>query len=107
MTDLDIIGMYIPNTETIRDLLESLNYMITPIGARTHRYREPIEYKAICFREWMDQFERVKQTNKLYYCMNKPNLTEEQSIFVFNILHVCPDYQTFKDSLEQYINNNP
>ena len=105
MIDLEVAELYFPNTKVIRDLLESLNYKLNPLNDRAHR--ESIKYQAICFREWMDQFERVKQTNKLYYCMNKPNLTEEQSIFVFNILHVCPDYQTFKEALEQYINNNP
>ena len=105
MFDLDIVGIYIPNTETIRNLLESLNYTITPVSARERR--EPIKYQAICFRDWISLFERVKQTNKLYYCMNSPTLTEEQSIFVFDILHICPDYQTFKEALQQYINNNP
>ena len=94
-----------PNTQVIRDLLESLNYVVKPISYREHR--EIIKYKSICFTEWLTQFDRIRQTNKLYYCMNKPTLTEDQTIFVFNILHVCPDYKTFKEALEQYINSNP
>ena len=105
MFDLETTDIYIPNTEVIRHRLESLNYSLTPISVR--ECREPIKYNAICFSEWVEQFERLKQTNKLYYCMNSPTLTEEQSIFVFDILHVCPDYQTFKEALHQYINNNP
>lgn len=104
MIDLEEEDLYFPNTKVICDLLESLNYKVTPISARERR--EPIKYSAICFSEWVTQFECVQQTNKAYYCMDKPTLTEEQSIFVFNILHLCPDYQTFKEALEQYINNN-
>ena len=105
MFDLGDEDLYFPNTKVIRDLLESLNYTLNPINGIGHR--EPIKYRAICFSEWVEQLEHNKQTNKLYYCMNKPTLTEEQSIFVFDILHICPDYQTFKEALEQYINNNP
>ena len=105
MFDLEEEDLYFPNTEVIRDLLESLNYTITPLSAR--EYREGIEYRAICFKDWVVHFKRLKQTNKLYYCMNEPTLTEEQSIFVFDILHICPDYETFKEALQQYINSNP
>lgn len=105
MFDLETIDIYVPNTEVMRHYLESLNYTLIPISIREHR--EPIKYNAICFSEWVEQFERLKQTNKLYYCMNEPTLTEEQSIFVFDILHICPDYQTFKEALHQYINSNP
>ena len=105
MFDLEDEDLYFPNTKVICDLLESLNDTLIPISIRN--YRESLKYKAICFSEWVEQFERLKQTNKLYYCMNKPTLTEEQSIFVFDILHICPDYLTFKEALEQYINNNP
>ena len=105
MFDLETIDLYIPNTKVMRHYLESLNYTLMPISIREHR--EPIKYNAICFSEWVEQFERLKHTDKLYYCMNKPTLTEEQSIFVFDILHICPDYQTFKEALQQYINNNP
>ena len=105
MFDLEDAGLYIPNTEELRHHLEGLNYTLTPISLRDRK--EPIKYNAICFSEWVDQFERIKQTNKLYYCMNEPTLTEEQSIFVFDILHICPDYQTFKEAVHQYINNNP
>ena len=102
---INLADLYFPNTKVIRDLLESLNYKVRYISARGNR--DPIEYRAICFAERVVNFERIRQTNKAYYCMDKPTLTEEQSIFVFNILHVCPDYQTFKEALEQYINNNP
>ncbi len=105
MFDLEDMGIYVPNTAVMRHHLEGLNYTLTPISRRDRK--EPIKYNAICFSEWVVQFERLKQTNELYYCMNKPTLTEEQSIFVFNILHVCPDYQTFKEALQQYINSNP
>ena len=105
MFDLEAIDIYVPNTEVIRHYLKSLNYMLMPISIRNHK--EPTKYNSICFSEWVEQFEHLKQTNKLYYCMNKPTLTEEQSIFVFDILHICPDYQTFKEALHQYINNNP
>ena len=105
MIDLDDADLYFPNTKVIRDLLESLNYKITPINTRDRK--ESIKYQAICFAEWVVNFDRIQQANKAYYCMNKPTLTEEQSIFVFDILHICPDYMTFKEALEQYINNNP
>ena len=105
MFDLENEDVYIPNTKAIRELLESLKYTVTTLSVRESR--EVIEYRSICFKDWVVHFERLKQTNKLYYCMNKPTLTEEQSIFVFDILHVCPDYQTFKEALQQYINNNP
>ena len=104
MIDLENEDLYFPNAEVIRDLLESLNYKLNPLSDRERR--EPAKYSAICFVEWVGHFELIQQTNKAYYCMNKPTLTEEQSIFVFNILHLCPDYQTFKEALEQYINNN-
>ena len=105
MIDLEDEDLYFPNTKVMRDLLVSLNYTITPLSDRERR--ESIEYRAICFRDWVVHFERLKQTNKLYYCMGDPNLTEEQTIFVFDILHACPDYLTFKEALEQYINSNP
>ena len=104
MFDLENEDIYIPNTKAIRKLLESLNYILMPISIKEHR--EPIKYKSICFSEWVEQFERLKQTNKLYYCINNPTITEEQSIFVFDILHLCPDYLTFKEALQQYINSN-
>ena len=105
MINLDDADLYFPNTKVIRDLLESLNYKLTPINVRDHK--EPAKYRAICFADWVALFEKIKQTNKMYYCMNKPTLTEEQSIFVFDILHICPDYRTFKEALQQYINSNP
>ena len=105
MIDLEDEDLFFPNTKVIRDLLESLNYTVKPISARDNR--DPLNYTSICFAHWVVHFEDVQQANKAYYCMDKPTLTEEQSIFVFNILHVCPDYQTFKEALEQYINSNP
>ena len=105
MISLEDADLYFPNTKVIRDLLESLNYKVMPISTREKR--GPLNYISICFAEWVGHFERIQQTNKMYYCMNQSTLTEEQSIFVFNILHVCPDYQTFKEALEQYINSNP
>ena len=105
MIDLEDGDLYFPNTKVIRDLLVSLNYTLMPISIREHR--ESIKYRAICFSGWVEQFERLKRTDKLYYCMNKPTLTEEQSIFVFDILHICPDYKTFKEALQQYVNNIP
>ena len=104
MIDLEDEDLYFPNTKVIRDLLESLNYKVTPINAR--ETGDPLNYITICFAQWVTQFKDIQQTNKAYYCMDKPSLTEEQSIFVFSILHVCPDYQTFKEALEQYINSN-
>mgnify|MGYP003409614111 CR=1 FL=1 len=105
MIDLEYEDLYFPNTKVIRNLLESLNYTIIPLSDRERR--EPIKCKSICFGDWVQHLERLKRTNSLYYCMDKPTLTEEQTIFVFDILHLCPDYQTFKEALEQYINNNP
>ena len=88
----------------MRDLLESLNYIIHPISTIVNR--DPSTYRSLCFREWIKQFEQLKKTNKLYYCMNAPTLTEEQSIFMLNILYICPDFKTFKEAMEQYINSN-
>ena len=105
MFDLEDEDLYFPNTKVIRDLLESLDYKLTALSHIEHR--DPAKYRAICFAEWVGHFERIQKTNKAYYCMYKPTLTEEQSIFVMNILHVCPDYETFKEALQQYINSNP
>ena len=105
MFDLDEEGMYFPNTEVIRELLESLKYKLKPIDPRTRR--DPVAWRAICFSEWIEQFDAVKESNTMYYCMDTPNLTEDQSIFVMNILHVCHDYETFKEALQEYINSNP
>ena len=102
MFDLEGEDLYIPNTEAMRNLLESLNYTLAPLDDRTSR--KFFKYKSLCFVDWIVQFERVKQTNKMYFCMNKPTLTEDQSIFLFDILHVCPDYLTFKEALQQYVN---
>lgn len=102
MLDLEEEGIYIPNTKVIRDLLKSLNYKLKPLSNREHI--NPAKYRAICFAEWVAHFGRIQQTKKMYYCMNNPTLTEEQSIFVFDILLVCPDYLTFKEALEQYVN---
>ena len=99
MFALEEEGIYIPNTKVMRDYLESLNYTLKAIG-----YKKPAEYPAICFAEQVVRFGRIQQTNKMYYCMDKPTLTEEQSISVFDVLHVCPDYETFKEALQQYIN---
>lgn len=105
MFDLDEIDIFIPNTETMRDLLESLNYKITPINSKGNE--DITKYASICFGEWVEQFTRFKQTNKLYYCTNRTTLTEDQSIFLFTILQLCPDCETFREALQQYINNNP
>ncbi len=105
MFDLEGDDLYFPNTKVMRDLLKSLNYKLKPLSDREHR--KPTEYNAICFADWIVHFGRIQQTNKIYYCLNKPTLTEDQSTFVMNILHVCPDYATFKEALQQYINNNP
>lgn len=105
MFDLEDEDLFFPNTKVIRDLLESLNYKVTPISARERR--ASIDYISICLAPWVVHFGDVQQTNKAYYCMDKPSLTEKQTIFVFDILHVCPDYLTFKEALEQYINSNP
>ena len=94
-----------PNAKVLRDLLESLNYVVVPLDTRIRR--KVSDYKAICFSPHISEFNQVKQTNKVYYCMDDPTLTEEQTIFVFDILHVCPDYETFKEAVEQYINSNP
>ena len=102
MVDLEDEDLYFPNTKLIRDHLRGLNYRIKPINPRISR--KPSEYASICFSEWVTQFEQLKQTNKMFYCMDEPNLTEDQSKFVMNILHVCPDYGTFKEAMEQYIN---
>lgn len=105
MINLEDADLYFPNTKVIRELLESLNYKVMPISAREKR--DPIYYISICFAEWVGHSELIQQTNKAYYCMDKPTLTEEQSIFVFDILHICPDYVIFKEALHQYINSNP
>ena len=105
MINLEDADLYFPNTKVIRDLLESLNYKLNPLSDRERR--EPAKYRAICFAEWIVLFEKIKQTNKMYYCMDNPTLTEEQSLFVFDILHICPDYRTFREALQQYINSNP
>ena len=105
MFDLDSKDMYFPNTETMRNYLESLNYTLKPINHRERR--DPIEYKSICFEEWVVLFDCIKQADEMYYVLNEATLTEEQSIFAMNILHVCPDYKTFKEALQQYRNNNP
>ena len=94
-----------PNTKVLRDLLKSLNYVVIPLDTRLRR--KVSDYRAICFSARITQFDQIKQDNKIYYCMGDPTLTEEQAIFVFDILHVCPDYPTFKEALHQYINNNP
>lgn len=105
MFDLDNEGMYFPNTETMRNYLESLNYTLKPINYR--KRRDPVAYKSIRFSKWIEQFDAVKRSDTMYYCMSKPTLTEDQSKFVMNILHVCTDYATFKEALEQYIDSNP
>ena len=105
MINLEDAGLYFPNTKVIRDLLESLNYTLKPLSDRDRR--EPTKFSAICFAAWVGHFERIQQTNKMYFFMHRPNLTEEQSIFIFDILHICPDYLTFKEALQQYINSNP
>ena len=102
MFDLEEEDLYFPNTKAMRDLLESLNYKLKPLSDRENR--SPIYYASICFADWVIHFGRIQQTNKMYYCMNKPTLTEDQSIFVMNILHVCTDYATFKEALQQHIN---
>ncbi len=105
MIDLEVEDLYFPNTKVIRDLLESLNYKVMSISPRERR--DPLNYISICFAQWVGHFGHIQQANKAYYCMDKPTLTEEQSIFVFDILHIYPDYQTFKEALHQYINSNP
>lgn len=102
MFDLEEEDIYIPNTKVMRNYLESLNYTLKPLSGR-----DPLEHRAICFRDCAVRLEQLKQTNKLYFSMVEPTLTEEQTIFVFDILHVCPDYLTFKEAVEQYINSNP
>ena len=102
MFDLEEEDIYIPNTEAMRNFLESLNYSIRFINSR--ECRDPTACTSICFSEWIEQFDAVKKSNTMYYCMDTPSLTEDQSIFAMNILHVCDDYATFKEALQQYIN---
>ena len=105
MFDLEEEDIYVPNTEAMRNFLESLNYSIMFISTRASR--DLTARKSISFSQWIKQFDAVKKSNTMYYCMDTPSLTEDQSIFVFDILHICPDYKTFKEALEQYINSNP
>ena len=105
MFDLEEEDIYVPNTETMRNYLESLNYSFKFISSRG--CRDAVAYKSICFSEWVEQFDAVKESNTMYYCMDKPTLTEDQSKFVMNILQVCDDYATFKEALQQYVNSNP
>ena len=102
MFDLEEEDLYIPNTEAMRNFLESLNYELALLDDRESR--KFFKYKSLCFADWAVHFERIQQTNSMYFCVNTPTLTEDQSIFLFDILHVCPDYLTFKEALEQYIN---
>ena len=102
MFDLEEEDIYIPNTEAMRKYLEGLNYTLKTMTIR--KVREFVDYRSICFSEWIEQFEAVKKSNTMYYSMDAPTLTEDQSIFVMNILHVCTDYATFKEALQQYIN---
>ena len=102
MFDLEEEDIYIPNTEVMRKYLEGLNYTLKTMNLR--KFREFVDYRSICFSELIQQFEAVKKSNTMYYSMDAPTLTEDQSIFVMNILHVCPDYATFKEALQQYIN---
>ena len=102
MFDLEEEDIYIPNTEVMRKYLEGLNYTLKTMNLS--KFREFVDYRSICFSEWIQQFEAVKKSNTMYYSMDAPTLTEDQSIFVMNILHVCPDYATFKEALQQYIN---
>lgn len=102
---LNRVDIFFPNTKVIRDLLRSLNYVVIPLDTKIRR--KVSDYSAICFSAWITQFDQIKQTNNMFYCMDGPTLTEEQTIFVFDILHVCPDYPTFKEALEQCINSNP
>ena len=104
MFDLEKEDIYIPNTEAMRKYLEGLNYTLKTMTLR--KFREFVDYRSICVSEWIEQFEAVKKSNTMYYSMNAPTLTEDQSIFVMNILHVCPDYETFKEALQEYINSN-
>ena len=103
MFDLDREDVYIPNTKEMRNYLEGLNYTLKTTTIRS--LRKFVDYRSICFSAWIDQFETVKKSNTMYYSMDAPTLTEDQSIFVMNILHVCDDYTTFKEALLQYINN--
>ena len=102
MFDLEEEDIYIPNTKAIRKFLKSLNYSLKPINSRERR--DPTLWKSICFSEWIDRFDAVKKSNTMYYCMDAPTLTEDQSIFAMNILNVCDDYATFKEALQQYVN---
>lgn len=102
MFDLEEQDIYVPNTEAMRKYLEGLNYTLKTINLI--KFKDFLDYRSICFSEWIKQFEAVKKSNTMYYCMDEPTLTEDQSIFVMNILHVCPDYLTFKEALQQYIN---
>ncbi len=104
MLNLDEDDIYIPNTKLMHDQLEGLNYLIQPINTR--RRIDPVNYKSICFGSWIHDFDYIKQTKDMLYCMNKPTLTEDQSIFLFDILLICPDYLTFKEALEQYVNTS-
>lgn len=105
MLHLEEEDICIPNTKVMCNYLESLNYTLKPASYRERR--DPTLYKSICFSEWIEQFDAVKESNTLLYCMDEPTLTEDQSIFVINILHVCDDYATFKEALLQYINSSP
>ena len=103
MFDLEEEDMYFPNTEVMRELLKSLNYSLKPINSRVGK--DPVACRSICFSEWVTQFDALKESNTMYFCADDPNLTEDQARFVISILHVCPDYETFKEALEQYVNH--
>lgn len=104
MLNLDEDYIYIPNTKLMRDQLEGLNYLIQPVNTR--RRIDLVNYKSICFSSWIHDFDYIKQTKDMLYCMNKPTLTEDQAIFLLDILHVCPDIDTFKEAMQKYIDDS-
>ena len=86
MIDLENEDVNFPNTQVIRDLLRSLNYVVIPLDIKVRR--KVSDYSAICFSAWITQFDQIKQTHRMFFCMDDPTLTEEQSIFIFDILVV-------------------
>lgn len=93
-----------PNTETVRNKAAALGFTLR--NPRPLSGRHFTEYRCISF-EYGSTFKQIQQANALYLYMDYPTITEDQAIFLLDILHVCPDIDTFKEAMQEYINSNP
>ena len=100
---MPIDNALMPNTENVRNKAAALGFTLR--NPRPLSSRHFTGYRCISF-EYESTFKQIQQANVLYLYLDYPTITEDQAIFLLDILHVCPDIDTFNEAMQKYIDDS-